>query len=161
MKKWLYLIVFIVGVGISFWGTAYFSAKKTDPSYDRISSIGGRCSAPCCLPDDIKLSATQKDQVLKLGGSYCQCRDGLSLQIDQKRVALADILLQPQPDVSTIDELLGDIAKLQIDLEKKTIEHILTIKDQLEPQQQERFILPIVKEIRRRCHHQALIEHNH
>jgi len=158
MKKWLYLIVFIVGVGISFWGTAYFSDKKTDSAYDRISSIGGRCSAPCCLPDDIKLSAAQKDQVRKLGGSYCQCRDGLSLQIDQKRVALADMLLQPKPDVSTIDKLLGDIAKLQMDLEKKTIEHILTIKDHLEPQQQERFIVPIVKEIRRRCQHQGCVQ---
>ena len=161
MRKWVYLIVFILGVGISFWGTAYFSAKKTDSSYKQISPIGEHCSASCCLPDDIKLSSTQKEHVLKLGGSYCQCRDTLSLQIDQKRLALADILLQPKPDVSAIDKLLGDIGKLQIDLEKKTIEHILIIKDQLDPQQQERFILPIVKEIRRRCRHQACLEHKH
>jgi len=160
MKKWILLTVFIAGVGGAFWVSGNLLSKQSN-TYHEASSYPGGCSVDCCLHDDIKLSSTQKEQVLQLEGVYCQCRDELSLQIDQKRLALADSLLQTKSDLFAIDELLADIAKLQMDLEKKTIEHILTIKSRLEPQQQERFILPIVKEIRRRCHHQALIEHNH
>ena len=160
MKKWILLTVFIAGVGGAFWASGNFLSKQSN-TYHEASSHPGACSADCCLPDDITLNATQKEHILNLEGVYCQCRDELSLQIDRKRLALADSLLQTKPDVFAIDTLLADIGKLQINLEKKTIEHILAIKNQLAPEQQERFILPIVKEIRRRCHHQALIEHNH
>jgi len=158
MKKWILLAVFAAGVGGAFWANRNFFSHQSK-TYHEASSHPGACSVDCCLPADVTLSSTQKEHLLKLEGAYCQCRDELSSQIDQKRLSLADMLLRPKPDMPAIDKLLGDIAKLQMDLEKKTIEHILTIKDQLAPQQQERFILPIVKEIRRRCHHQALVEH--
>jgi hypothetical protein len=77
----------------------------------------------------------------------------LSVEIDKKRLALADVLLHPAPDMETVDGLLEDTANLQAELEKETIKHILGIKSHLEPRDQERFIKPIVAEIRRRCFH--------
>ncbi|MFH0814296.1 MAG: periplasmic heavy metal sensor, partial [Pseudomonadota bacterium] len=85
-------------------------------------------------------------------------RDTLAVQIDQKRLALAKILLQPKPDLAAIDTLLEDIAKLQTELEKKTMLHILEVKNQLAPEQQEQFIRPIVHELRRRCQHKGSVE---
>ena len=91
-------------------------------------------------------------------GEYCQCRDTLSHQIDQKRLSVANLLLQPHPDLSAIGNLLEDIAKLQEELELKTISHILEVKNQLTPAQQNQFIKPIVNEIRRRCYHGESLE---
>jgi hypothetical protein len=52
-----------------------------------------------------------------------------------------------------IDNPSRDTAKLQEELELKTISNNLEVKNQLTPKQQDQFIIPIVNGIRRRCYH--------
>ena len=106
----------------------------------------------CCLPYQEELNDSQQKTLMSLERNYCQCRDRLSREIDKKRLALAD-LLQSEPDMVVVERLLRETANLQVELEKETIKHILDIKAQLEPRDQERFVKPIVAEIRRRCFH--------
>lgn len=157
MKKLILLIIFILGAGIAFFFTSHFISETSRLDH-QVSSNLRYCNLSCCLPEDIRLSPSQKEQIQTLERNYCQCRDTLSVQIDQKRLTLADLLLQPKPDQSAIDTLLRDIAKLQTELEKKTVLHILEVKNQLAPEQQDQFIKPIVHEIRRRCRHRELLE---
>ena len=151
MKKLILLLTLLLGLGV-----AFFAAKRLTPEPSPGHPLNARsCSLFCCLPDDIQMSASQKEAMHAMAREYCRCRDAFSAQIDQKRLTLADMLLRPQPDPSSIDILLRDIAKLQTELEKKTIIHILDIKNRLAPEQQEQFIKPIVDEIRRRCQHRG------
>jgi len=158
MKGWLFLSLFILGVGIAFLVTEHFTTEQSKLRHWVSSNVGCGCNIFCCLPDDIQLSSSQKKQIKSLEGNYDQRRDTLSLEIDQKRLAVAEILLQPKPDLSAIDNLLADIAKLQTELEKRTIRHLLEIKSQLTPEQQNKFMKPIVDELRRCCYQRCLSE---
>jgi len=150
------LLTLLIGIGVAFFAVRYFTPEKSQPHRQGQPSSAASCSLSCCLSDDIKLNAWQKEAMQTPEREYCRCRDSLSVQIDRKRLALADILLQPEPDIPAIDAQLREIAKLQTELEKKTIIHILEVKKHLTDEQQERFIKPIVHEIRKRCQHREL-----
>ena len=157
MKKLVFLLVFVLGIGAAFVLTKDFIFEPDKPEH--LVSVNSKyCDLSCCLPENIKLSPSQKAKIQMQAGKYCQCRDTLATQIDQKRLSVAKLLLQTDPDLTAIDNLLEDIAKLQKELELKTIRHILEIKDQLPPEQQDQFLKPIVNEIRRRCYHGELLE---
>jgi len=157
MRKAIFSLIFVLAVGVAFLVTTHFITGVSHPQKQVWSNVRA-CNMSCCLPDDIKLSPSQKEQLQNLEKTYCQCRDTLSVQIDKKRLAVADLLLRPNPDSFAIDNLLQEIANLQIQLEKQTIHHILEIKNQLPPHQQNQFLKTIVNEIRRRCHHHELLE---
>ena len=157
MKKLMLLLVFVLGIGVAFVLTKHFIFETHKPNHP-VSENSKYCDLTCCLPENIKLSSSQKAKIQLQVGEYCQCRDTLSNQIDQKRLSVANLLLQPRPDLSVIDNLLEDIAKLQKELELKTISHVLEVKNQLTPEQQDQFIKPIVNEIRRRCYHGEPLE---
>ena len=156
MKKLILLLTLVLGMVIAFFSVKIFTPEKSQPYRHGQPSSAASCSLSCCFSDDIKLNARQKEAMQTLEREYCRCRDSLSVQIDRKRWALADILLQPEPDISAIDAQLREIARLQTGLEKKTIIHILVVKKHLTPEQQEHFIKPIVHEIRKRCQHREL-----
>lgn len=160
MKKLILLLVFVLGIGAALVLTKQFTFGTYKPDHP-VSLTSHYCNLSCCLPENIKLNPSQKAKIQLQVGEYCQCRDTLSTQIDQKRLSVANLLLQPHPDLSAIDNLLEDIAKLQKELELKTISHILEVKNQLTPEQQDQFIQPIVNEIRRRCYHGELLEETH
>jgi hypothetical protein len=156
MKKLILLLTLLIGIGVAFFAVRYFTPEKSQSHRNGQPSSAASCSLSCCLSDDIKLTTRQREAMQTLESEYCRCRDSLSIQIDRKRLALADILLQNEPDLSAIDSLLREIGRLQTELEKKTITHILEVKKHLTPEQQEQFIKPIVHEIRRRCQHRKL-----
>jgi hypothetical protein len=154
------LLVFVLGIGTALVLTKHFIFETHKP--DHLVSINSHyCDLSCCLPENIKLSHSQQAKIQLQVREYCQCRDTLSTQIDQKRLSVANLLLQSHPDLSAISSLLEDIAKLQKELELKTISHVLEVKNQLTPEQQDQFIKPIVNEIRRRCYHGELLEGTH
>jgi len=152
LKKLILLLVFVLGIGAAFVLTKHFIFENHKPDHP-VSINSQHCDLSCCVPENIKLSPSQKAKIQPHVREYCQCRDTLSIQIDQKRLSVANLLLQPHPDFLAIDNLLEDIAKLQKKLELKTISHILEVKNLLKPEQQDQFIRPIVNEIRRRCYH--------
>ena len=160
MKKLMLLLVFVLGIGAAFVLTKHFIFGTHKPDHP-VSENSKYCDLTCCLPENIKVGPSQKAKIQLQVGEYCQCRDTLSIQIDRKRLSVANLLLQPHPDLSAIDNLLEDIAKLQKELELKTISHILEVKNQLPPEQQDQFIQPIVNEIRRRCYHRESLEEAH
>ena len=150
MKKWLLFLIFVLGVGVAFVGAKYFTYESSHTD-QRHSSNAASCTVSCCIPENIKLTPLQENQIQKLQEGYCQCRDTLSAQIDKKRLKIADILLKPDADLLAVESLLADIAKLQAELEMQTIRHVLEVKSVLPPEKQPQFIKPIVTEIRRRC----------
>lgn len=157
MKKWALLLIFVLGVSVAFIAAKYLTSAPSHPHPEN-SSNAASCNVSCCLPEDISLTPVQEKQIQKLQQDFCQCRDTLALQIDHKRLTLAEILLQPNPNAPSIDNLLGEIARLQAAMEKQTIQHILEVKSLLPPQQQDQFIKPILREIQRRCQHSELVK---
>jgi hypothetical protein len=159
MKKWALILIFVLGVSIAFVATKYYTFKPSHPHLGRLSNAAS-CTVSCCLPEDISLTPVQEKQIQKLQQDFCQCRDTLSLNIDRKRFMLAEILLQPNPDSRAIETLVENIARLQADMEKQTIKHILEVKSLLPPEQQDRFIKPILHEIQRRCQHEEVVKNS-
>ncbi len=154
MKNLTFIVLFIIGVGVAILGT-HFARDDSGNEAANVRTAGDYCTMACCLPYQGELSDLQQETLMSLERNYCRCRDRLSREIDKKRLALADILLQGKPDMTAIDRLLKETGSLQAELERETIKHILDIKAQLAPQDQERFVKPIAAEIRRRCFHQA------
>jgi len=157
MKKWALLLIFVLGGSVAFVAAKYLASESSHPHPGR-SSNAASCTVSCCLPEDISLTPVQEKQIQKLQQDFCQCRDTLALNIDRKRLMLAEMLLQPNPDSRAIENLVEDIARLQAEMEKQTIKHILEVKSLLPPQQQDQFIKPILHEIKRRCQYRGVAE---
>jgi hypothetical protein len=157
MKKWILLLIFVLGVGGAFLATKYSIIFRFYPPQGRHSGSAS-CAVSCCLPDTIKLTPGKKAQVQKMQKNYCQCMDTLALQIDRKRLTLGEMLLQSKPDSSAIENLLNEIAHFQAAMEKQTINHILEVKNLLPSEQQDRFIKPILHEIQRGCQHEEAVK---
>ncbi|RMD98695.1 MAG: periplasmic heavy metal sensor [Calditrichaeota bacterium] len=62
--------------------------------------------------------------------------DSLNRQLQIRRLALMDEILKKQPDLQKIDSLLQESQKLQGELERKLVEHLLRQKEFLTPEQQ-------------------------
>lgn len=152
MKNIVFIFLFVLGVGVALLGNRYFKNDFGNNAANPLS--GDHCTMACCLPYEGELSDSQQKALISMEKNYCVCRDRLSREIDKRRLALADMLLHQEPDITLIDNLIAETANLQVELEKETIRHILDIKAQLGPRDRERFVKPIVEEVRKRCFHQ-------
>ncbi len=152
MRKVMLVIVLIAGMGGSFLLARYLFYENREVPQEG-SGAPYSCDASCCLSPEYGLTDAQRQQLHPLEADYCQCRDDLTRKIDQQRLSLTDLLLQADPDPQEIDSTLNKIAQLQIELEKKTVSHILRVKTVMKPDQREKFMSIIVQEMRKRCRH--------
>jgi periplasmic protein CpxP/Spy len=89
--------------------------------------------------DLIKLTEEQRRQVEEIRRDFLPRVAGIRRALRQARLELNDLLFGEPPDMPVIEAKSRDISRLQTQLEKEVIEHILQEKDLLSPEQKKRF----------------------
>ena len=96
--------------------------------------------------DLIKLSEGQKQQVEEIRREFLPKVAGIRQALRQKRLELNDLLFIEPSDTQAIEDKSATIVKLQAELEKEVIDHILQEKELLTPEQQRCFYEVIQRE---------------
>jgi len=96
--------------------------------------------------DLIKLTEGQKHQVEEIRKDFLPRVAGIRQALRQKRLELNDLLFAEPPDMQAIEGKSMAIAKLQTELEREVIDHILQEKELLSPEQKRLFYEVIGRE---------------
>lgn len=91
------------------------------------------------LKRDLFLSAEQEKMLLERREIFHSILDSISLNIQEERRLLVAELKQEDPDLDRLKEIIEKINLLQLQAQKKVVEHLLEVKEMLEPDQQEKF----------------------
>jgi Spy/CpxP family protein refolding chaperone len=89
--------------------------------------------------DLIKLNEGQKQQVEEIRRDFLPRVAGIRQALRQRRLELNDLLFSEPPDMRAIEGKSRDISKLQAQLEREVIEHIIQEKQLLAPEQRRQF----------------------
>ncbi len=89
--------------------------------------------------DLIKLTEGQKQQVEEIRRDFLPRVAGIRQALRQRRLELNDLLFADPPDMQEIEGKSRDISKLQGQLEREVIEHIIQEKQLLVPEQRRQF----------------------
>jgi Spy/CpxP family protein refolding chaperone len=89
--------------------------------------------------DLIRLSEEQKQQVEEIRRDFLPRVAGIRQALRQQRLELNDLLFAEPPDMRAIEGKSRDISKLQAQLEREVIEHIIQEKQLLAPEQRRQF----------------------
>lgn len=89
--------------------------------------------------DLIELTENQKHEVEDIRRDFLPRVAGIRQALRQKRLELNNLLFAEPPDMQAIEDKSMEIAKLQAELEKEVIDHILQEKELLTPEQKKRF----------------------
>jgi Spy/CpxP family protein refolding chaperone len=89
--------------------------------------------------DLIKLSEGQRQQVENIRRDFLPRVAGIRQALRQRRLELNDLLFAEPPDMQAIEGKSRDISKLQAQLEREVIEHIIQEKELLTPEQRMQF----------------------
>lgn len=99
--------------------------------------------------DLIKLNERQKQQVEEIRRDFLPRVAGIRQALRQKRLELNDLLFTEPPDMQAIEGKSGDVSRLQAQLEREVIEHIIQEKELLDPEQRYQFYEVIRREFER------------
>jgi len=89
--------------------------------------------------DLINLSEGQKRQVEDIRRDFLPRVAGIRQALRQRRLELNDLLFTEPRDMQAIESKSRDISKLQAQLEREVIDHILQEKELLNPEQKSQF----------------------
>ena len=89
--------------------------------------------------DLIKLNERQKQQVEDIRKDFLPRVAGIRQALRQRRLELNDLLFTEPTDMQAIEGKSKDISKLQAQLEREVIEHIIQEKELLTPEQSAQF----------------------
>ncbi len=131
--KFLLLISVILNVAIL--GTIGYSYYMN--SFHKSLSFGpGRRTF---LVKELSLNPEQANTLIKDEQSFHDDIDKMRQQIFIKRLELLDLMKSEKPDTKKIDQTISDIGKMQEDIQKKIVAHIIEVKTILNKDQQKKF----------------------
>lgn len=99
------------------------------------------------LSNYLSLSESQRKKIQFLNKSFYPKVQKIRAQLDQKRVELSELLGKPSPNREKIREKVSEIAFLQAQLQKETINHLERIRAVLTPEQRVKFFSLIRKRL--------------
>lgn len=153
MKNKLLILGFIFSVAINvavlstmgfhWWGSCGEERHRGVPRHHQKSF----------LSRELNLSESQSEQVESLKESLQADMKKIKLPLYEKRTQLINLLMEPEPNREKINLKLNEIASLQADLQRLTINYLLKQKAALDSEQQERFGALIKKRFYREVGH--------
>ena len=142
-KKFLILVaVLLVGFSVSLIAARYQFWRA-----EKIRHHESGQHSCYFLHKHLSLSASQKGCMEALDKPFRSKVNQLKAELRQKRDELSTLLLEPNPIDESINAKLGEIATLQVELQKVVVAHLLEIKEILTPEQQKRFFGMIIEEL--------------
>jgi hypothetical protein len=143
MKRNLLVIglVFSLSINLAVFFTIVYNwryRKETHPEYVRY------------LPQDLgeKLTARQLEEIRNLRRRSLAKAKELREDLLKQRELLAEELGRAEPNQDKIDEMLRDLAGMQLELEKEVVHDLLRIGELLPPKQRERVLDRMRKRLR-------------
>jgi len=140
MKRNLLLIGFVVSLSVNL-------AVAFTVAYHWWTRSETRLEPRRFIPEDLekRLTERQLQEIEEMRRSTLARAQELRVALHERREALMEELRGAEPDQEKIDEILGDINRMQLELEKEVIRNLLRMKEVLPPQQRER-VLDMMRE---------------
>ena len=105
------------------------------------------------LSRKLNLSQPQTEQIESLKQSLAANMKKINIPLYKKRAELINLLIEPEPDREKINFKINEIASLQADLQRLTIDYLLKQKVLLSSEQQEKFSSLVEKRFYREAGH--------
>ena len=142
MNRWkLFILVFSVAVNVAVLGTLiYFWTRPNRPVEARDLSQREKYNSKLLLGDNPLLSPEQKQELKQLRKRYHGELRGRRQYIAQQRADLVRYLLNDPPMLDSIYITLDSVAEKQKQLEKITIQHLLSMRKHIDKEQWETMI---------------------
>ncbi len=140
-KKWLVLLLAgLVITGLVGSAAAYGSGTKTPRSQGR-KFVGKDWTGKHTVDRASRLNLTveQKEKIANLKLSFKEETLDLRTGLTRKRLEIQKLLLEESPDLTTVYALVDEMAPIQAEIQKKTIEFRFKLKDLLTEEQLEKF----------------------
>jgi len=140
-KKWLVLLLAgLVIAGLVGSAAAYGSGTKTPHSQGK-KFVGKDWTGKQTVDRASKLGLTaeQKEKIANLKLSFKEETLDLRTELTRKRLEIQKLLLEESPDLTTVYALVDEMAPIQAEIQKKTIEFRLKLKSLLTEEQLEKF----------------------
>ena len=103
------------------------------------------------VADQLQLTADQRREIAPLEKSFVSQKESACKALCAKRAQLIQILKSDEADQALLDRLVEEIGQEQMVLEKATLEHLLAMKKQLNPAQQEKLTQLMTEQLRTAC----------
>lgn len=106
---------------------------------------------PASLSQRLQLTSSQRQGFISLERGYLAQKDASCQRLCQKRAQLIELLKAPEPDRPLINSIVGEIGQEQTALERVTMDYLLTLRQQLSPEQESRLIAMVSEQLDRAC----------
>lgn len=132
-KRWLVLVLAgLVVAGLVGSDAAQGRGTKAPGSrYQRFAAKGWTGKRTFGLKSRLNLTVEQKEKMANLRLTFKEETLELRTQLARKRLEIQKLLLVESPDLSRVYSLVDEMAPLQAEIQKKTIEFWLNLKSLL------------------------------
>ena len=139
-KKWLVLLLAgLVVAGLAGSAAAYGSGTKTPHSQGKkFVGKGWKGKQTVDLASRLDLTAEQKEKIANLRLTFKEETLERRTELARKRLAIQKLLLEAAPNLTRVYELVDEMAPIQAEIQKKTIEFRLKLKSLLTSKQLEK-----------------------
>jgi Spy/CpxP family protein refolding chaperone len=96
---------------------------------------GGHGHPPCWLPDDLQLTAEQKEKLTSIQGSYLSDISSLRNDLLNKRYELRRLMSDPTSKADDIRAKQEEAFELETQIQEKVIDYQLMVREILTPEQ--------------------------
>jgi hypothetical protein len=87
----------------------------------------------------MSLSPRQVEQMQGMRRTFQDDITSIREQIWERRTALIDEARKPSPDLGYMDEIIGEISRLQSEIQRRTVRNLLRDKELLSPWQKKKY----------------------
>jgi len=127
-------VAFLCGLGYRVW------EKKRSKEFSLHSQRHYR-------KERIVLSPEQKEQRDRIRKTFSPKIQSIRSELHRERCALGDLLMKDEPDTVLIEKKIDQIGKLQTDIEREVIYHLLREKSILTPDQRQQFLNTVLRRL--------------
>ncbi len=150
MSKWiLALLVFSLTVNIAVISSLLYFWHRPDKAGPAPIGFGSDGRQPTSgrpfQMEDSTLTPEQRLQMKQLRFKYHTQMRSLRWSIENRRDELIDLLLAESPDQDSVNAVVTALAEKQIELERLTIDHLLSLKSLMSPEQWEHLVVALEK----------------
>jgi Spy/CpxP family protein refolding chaperone len=103
------------------------------------------------LTDRLQLTPTQRQAVASLEKEFLARKEATCQTLCAKRAQLVQLLKQPEPDSFALKTVAEEIGREQTSLERATLDHLLALRQQLDPPQREELMNRVSDQLRTAC----------
>lgn len=103
------------------------------------------------LADRLNLTSAQRQAVASLEKEFLARKGATCQTLCAKRAQLIQLLKQPEPDSFALRTVAEEIGREQTSLERATLDHLLALRQQLDPPQREKLIALVSDQLRTAC----------